>query len=378
MAQSYTNVGGTGNRTTIVTITTTATLGAGSIPQLINGTQVNSLWFTNAQSGREVRFDFGTPRLITEATWYQDVVATHGTWQWQGSPDASAWTNIGATFTLGSPATQAITTLSGNATSYRYYRMLQTAGTTTSGPFLREVEFSIDDAVLPAPAPDQSGTNTSNNGTTVTISVTSAANRVVVVGAVVGSTSTTTNPTLSVSGAGLTWTAAPAGAGAGNVGRRIAVQLFWAYTASAFTSQTVTVTSSQTIDTAGLVYETFSGANAARPVDPNALSSFGLFGVTTTGTVTTTNPSDTTLVLVGSNYNTGPAVAVGTGTRDLSTTGINGLFAYTALGRWAYAAPQTGATVGFTGVANSGLSAITLTGDPLAVTQQQARAWIMA
>lgn len=144
MAQSYSNIGGNGPRTAIITTTTTATLGAGSISILVDGAQANGLWFSAGQSGREVKFDLGTARLITEATWYQDAIGTHGTWQWQGSPDNSAWTSIGSTFTLGSPATQVITTLSGNVTPYRYYRMLQTAGTTTSSPFLREAEFSID------------------------------------------------------------------------------------------------------------------------------------------------------------------------------------------------------------------------------------------
>src|SRR6188768_390954 len=95
MAQSYSNIGGTGNRTTTATPTTTATLGGGSISALVEGTQANSLWFNAGQSGREVKFDFGQSRLITEATWYQDSAAAHGTWQWQGSPDNSTWTSIG-------------------------------------------------------------------------------------------------------------------------------------------------------------------------------------------------------------------------------------------------------------------------------------------
>lgn len=235
-------------------------------------------------------------------------------------------------------------------------------------------------AVGPAPpAKDQSGTNTSTGGTTTTISVTSAANSVVVVGACVGSTSTTTIPTLSIAGAGLTWNAAPPGSGIGNVNFRMAVRCFWAYTASALTAQTVTITSSLAIDAAATGYETLTGANAASPVDPNALSTFGSFGAGTTGTITTTNANDTCIVVIGSNYNTGPAVPVGTGTRDLSIVGSNGLFAYFALGRWSYTTVQTGATVGFTGVgAAGGLSAITLTADAAAVTGSQARVLVMA
>lgn len=144
MAQSYANPGGTGNRTATITVTSTAALGSGPITALVDGSQANQLWWATNQSGLEVRFDFSTPRLITEATWYQDVPGTQGAWQWQGSPDGSSWTNIGTTFTLGSTPTQVITTLSANVTSYRYYRILQTSGLTSSAPFLREVEFSID------------------------------------------------------------------------------------------------------------------------------------------------------------------------------------------------------------------------------------------
>jgi len=170
MAQSYSNYGGTGNRTAFITVTTTAAISGGVIADLINGTQANSLWFTNGQTTKEVKLDFGVPRLITEAMWYQDSVATHGTWQWQGSPDNSAWTSIGSTFTLGSPATQTITTLSGNATFYRYYRMLQTGGTISSGPFLREIEFSIDDTVT-APSPAAGFTEWSSTNKTAGITL---------------------------------------------------------------------------------------------------------------------------------------------------------------------------------------------------------------
>jgi F5/8 type C domain len=150
----YANAGGTGNRTGVIIVTTTAILGNGVIGNLVDGSQVsgapNSVWFNANQSGREVRFDFnmfGAPRRITEVTWYQDVAAVHGNWKWQGSNDGSAWTDIGAEFTLGSPATQVITTLSGNINFWRFYRMLQTAGSTSSNPWLREIEFAIDNTV---------------------------------------------------------------------------------------------------------------------------------------------------------------------------------------------------------------------------------------
>lgn len=163
MAQSYANAGGSGDRRGPIVITTTATAGAGGVTNLIDGAQANAYWWNpGGQTGREIRFDFNAVRLVTEAKWYQDNATTHGTWQWQGSPDGSAWTNIGATFTLGGTA-QVITTLSGNVTAYRYYRMLQTAGGTSTSPYLREIEFLIDDppaAFVPSPDDPYFVTNT--------------------------------------------------------------------------------------------------------------------------------------------------------------------------------------------------------------------------
>src|SRR5262245_13996556 len=107
MAQSYTNPGGSGNRTSSITVTTTATAGSGSVTALVDGDLSSlSYFWSNGQSGRELKFQFAAARLITEAKWYQADGTNHGTWQWQGSPDNSAWTNIGSTFTLGGSTTQ--------------------------------------------------------------------------------------------------------------------------------------------------------------------------------------------------------------------------------------------------------------------------------
>jgi hypothetical protein len=147
MANAYTNAGGSGNRTAWIIVTTTANVSSGVVNMLVNGTQVDEFWWGNGQSGRELRFDFGVPRNITEAKWYQSNTATHGDWKWQGSNDAVAWTDIGGFFTLGGTTLQTVTTLAANAGSWRYYRMLQINGTTSSSPYLREIEFNIDNTV---------------------------------------------------------------------------------------------------------------------------------------------------------------------------------------------------------------------------------------
>lgn len=146
MANSYTNPGGSGNRTASITVTTNIVAGQGSVSMLVNGlTGASEYWFSAQPGGTAyIQFDFGTQRNITEATWYQSQVAAHGTWKWQGSNDGSAYTDIGGTFTLGSAATQVISTLSGNASTWRYYRLQQTAGSISTAPWVNETEFSID------------------------------------------------------------------------------------------------------------------------------------------------------------------------------------------------------------------------------------------
>lgn len=150
---SYANIGGTGNRTGIIAVSGyfPGIALAGSINELVNGTFGNTFGFnTGGVSivGDYYRFDFGAGnyKVITEAKWYQHLSATHGTWQWQGSNDAVTWTNIGGTFTLGSPATQTITTLSANTAGYRYYQMLGISGNSNNTVWQREIEFKIDAA----------------------------------------------------------------------------------------------------------------------------------------------------------------------------------------------------------------------------------------
>jgi F5/8 type C domain len=150
----YSNAGGSGDRTGVINVTTTATLGNGTINNLVDGSQAadanGSVWWNQSQTGREIRFDFslfGASRRITEATWYQDIIAVHGNWKWQGSNDGSVWTDIGAEFTLGTSTTQVISTLSGNTNFWRFYRMLQTVGSTSQASWQKEIEFIIDNTV---------------------------------------------------------------------------------------------------------------------------------------------------------------------------------------------------------------------------------------
>lgn len=153
---SYDNPGGKGDRIGTIIIATTLTVG-GSTAKLIDGLTIEGggtgFYFgTQAASGKYLSFDFGlgTSKLITEAKqWQASANDTQGIWRWQGSNDNSAWTNIGGTFTLGGFTTGnplIITSLSGNSSGYRYYRILGVSGNTSDNPWQMEFEFKIDNA----------------------------------------------------------------------------------------------------------------------------------------------------------------------------------------------------------------------------------------
>ena len=148
---SYSNTQGSGDRTGNITVTLGGvTAGGGSASQLVNGSPANEFWW-NTGSCATLKFDLGTAKVIKQARWKQSNSSTHGTFKWQGSNDDTTYTDIGATFTLGGATVQIHATLIDNGTAYRYYRLTQTAGSTSNSPFLQEVEFYIEGATKDLP-----------------------------------------------------------------------------------------------------------------------------------------------------------------------------------------------------------------------------------
>lgn len=150
MAQSYSNLGGSGlRRDRLIVVTTSATYaGSNSPPQMLDGnTANNTLFFFNGATTYDMIFDFGSARIIDEFKWYQSTSSTHGTWKFQGSNTSNTgpWTDIGSNFTLGGASPQTVTAINGNTTPYRYFKLVQVSGTTSNSPFINEIEFKIDD-----------------------------------------------------------------------------------------------------------------------------------------------------------------------------------------------------------------------------------------
>ncbi|RWA64409.1 MAG: discoidin domain-containing protein [Mesorhizobium sp.] len=149
LTPSYWNLGGYGDRTSMITVTTTATLGGGTISNLIDGGYTvdnnDACFWDGGQSTREVKFDFGAgvTKVITGFRWAQSTGNSHGTWVLEGSNDDSSYTGIGSSFTLGGDTL--VDYQFSNSTAYRFYKLRQTAGSTSGSPYLLEIEFRIGD-----------------------------------------------------------------------------------------------------------------------------------------------------------------------------------------------------------------------------------------
>ena len=156
----YANLGGRGDRTAIIATTSQSGLlylgyNGGSEQNLVNGALLEyKLWFNivNLASGPNapywLRFDFGTPKVVTESKYYQTAGSNaQGTWKWQGSNDNSVWVDVSGSFAFASGTTgiDICTALNANTAAYRYYRMLGISGTTTESPWVYEFEFKLID-----------------------------------------------------------------------------------------------------------------------------------------------------------------------------------------------------------------------------------------
>jgi hypothetical protein len=146
---SYANAGGTGDRSKYIAVNLSSGVAGSSVTasphQFVNGNSADGGWLSFTASGEWFQFDFGYEHAIDEVKWIQSTTASHGTWKWQASNDASSWTDIGSSFTLGGATTQTQTAMAGNVTSYRYYRLLGISGSYNGSPDLHEVQFKISE-----------------------------------------------------------------------------------------------------------------------------------------------------------------------------------------------------------------------------------------
>jgi hypothetical protein len=140
-----------GDRDAAITVSTDLGV-TGSVTPLVDGTTTGTAWawWNTACANKFLKFDLGVnnDQIIVEAKFVQNNTSSHGTYKWQGSNDDSSWTDIGSSFVLGGATTQVITELSGNTTSYRYYRMLGISGNNNDSSTLYEFLFKVASALV--------------------------------------------------------------------------------------------------------------------------------------------------------------------------------------------------------------------------------------
>ena len=120
-------------------ITVTDTLASGDetgssdgVTALVDGNSSTKLQLNNSgtfNTSDTIVFDFGyaASTVIDEIQFEIDAVGSDniGSWKMQGSNDNSSYSDIGSSFTIsGSDGTFTISSMSGNTTGYRYYRLI--------------------------------------------------------------------------------------------------------------------------------------------------------------------------------------------------------------------------------------------------------------
>jgi hypothetical protein len=148
MATSYSNPGGSGDRSTSILTLTTLSLSGGSPSIWLNGSYDHGPYFPSAyaNAGLWLQFDFQFTVLIDELKIYQSGAASHGYWVFQGSMDGVNWISLTGNYEWIS-ATQTIPcTLTCHA--FRYYRILGVSGNVNFNPWVNEIEFKTE--VMPS------------------------------------------------------------------------------------------------------------------------------------------------------------------------------------------------------------------------------------
>lgn len=96
---------------------------------------VNDWFWTGGVTNGVVVFDLGVSVILTGIGFCQDNATAQGTFQVAGSANNVTYTNLGSPGAWGGVKTSLIPF--SNGTAYRYYRLTQVTGSTSSSPFQR-------------------------------------------------------------------------------------------------------------------------------------------------------------------------------------------------------------------------------------------------
>jgi hypothetical protein len=145
---SYSNSGGSGNRTSIITSSSNITWTNGVTSNLVNGnTSTTSATHSvtgavgATPAGSFIRWDFHALKYIDAVKMYFNGAPSNGNWALQASNDASDWTGL-ASFNW-NQATQEVSFTNDTYEGYRYYQLAKLVTQNWDTSWFFEVEHKI-------------------------------------------------------------------------------------------------------------------------------------------------------------------------------------------------------------------------------------------
>lgn len=145
-ATSYSNFGGSGNRSGFMSVSSTGTWGVAPTTGCVDGSTSGTLLRANGSPWNtySIAFDFGLPVCFDAFRTYADSVVNYGSTKWQASSDGVTYADVGSSYTFASASgvmTEMVLTGTTGA-FYRHWRLVGNSTTATiSLSWLYEIEF---------------------------------------------------------------------------------------------------------------------------------------------------------------------------------------------------------------------------------------------
>lgn len=148
----------TGARGALISVSGTAwsSVGGNYVVTNANAFATTPSYFTNG-SGGTVILTFDTPQKLTGLRWVWQYAVEQGEWVVEGSENGSAWSLVSGPFLFSvqqrypeSNLNPYLETLFENEVAYGYYRLRQTGGSRSNGPYSFGLGLNIDGASAPA------------------------------------------------------------------------------------------------------------------------------------------------------------------------------------------------------------------------------------
>ena len=139
----YSNNCGTGDRRSIITVTTDLNIQSGVVTSLVDGAiGTSNGWYpvaSQSAAGKYIRFQLSYAKAFNDVT-FRTAAADGGLgiWKFQGSNDGTTWTDLSGNVTLGNAITESFSL--NNTTAYTYYQAVGVSGTPIDN-WIYEFEF---------------------------------------------------------------------------------------------------------------------------------------------------------------------------------------------------------------------------------------------